>query len=61
MAESGRTSWQELLIEAVRARPALYDKAHKDYKDVRGVKYNLWNDIFSEMVAHGFGETFTSE
>lgn len=53
-ANPNHMSWQEFLIELVRARPAVYDKHHRDYKEGRGIKVNLWKDISDSMVDAGF-------
>ena len=56
-SESGRDSddddenrkFNEMLIEAVRAKPLLYDKSLRDYKD--GEKINLaWRKIGEELI-----------
>ena len=45
----GDDTAKEYLIELVRARPVLYSKAHKDFKDSRTVKRNNWSDIAKEI------------
>ena len=52
--DENNMSWQEFLIEAMRCRPALYDKHHTDYKDSRGVKANLWKDVTSTLLDAGY-------
>ena len=42
---------KEHLIELVRARPVLYSKAHKDFKDSRTIKRNNWDDIAKELAS----------
>ena len=45
--------WQDMLIEAVRRRPVLWDKSHLDFKDECGIKRNNWVDVAKEMVLAG--------
>lgn len=52
--------WQEALIEAVRCRPVLFDKTHKDYKDARGIKKNNWLDVAKE-VTEATGDVLTGK
>ena len=47
-------SWQELLIELVRANPCIYEKSHRDYYDDQGVKANCWKKISDSMIKAGF-------
>ena len=51
--------WQEMLIEAVRRRPVLWDKSHIDFKDGRGVKRNNWVDVAAEVMLAVEGFTTT--
>jgi hypothetical protein len=37
------------LIELVRARPILYDRASAQYKDSRLRKLNNWKDVAEEL------------
>ena len=46
-------TWQEFLIEAVRARPALYSKNSRDYFDSTVTK-NLWRDVTGMLLGAGF-------
>ena len=45
--------WQDMLIEAVRRRPVLWDKSHIDFKDECGIKRNNWVDMAKEMMLAG--------
>ena len=47
--------WQEILIEAVRRRPVLWDISHIDFKDGRGVKRNNWVDVAMEVMLVVYG------
>ena len=49
-------TFQEFLIELVRARPCLYDKTHPDYFDTRGVKANNWEDVAHQLLEAGFSK-----
>jgi hypothetical protein len=40
---------KEFLIELVRVRPVLYNKLDGNFKDVRTIKKNNWDDVASEM------------
>ena len=51
--------WQEMLIEAVRRRPVLWEKSHIDFKDGRGVKRNNWVDVAAEVMLAVEGFTTT--
>ena len=52
--DENNMSWQKFLIEAVRCRPALYDKHHTDYKDSRCVKANLREDVTFMLLDAGY-------
>ena len=49
MSDKENTSWQELLIELVRASPCLYDKSHPDFFDDRGTKAHCWKRIAEQL------------
>lgn len=52
MADSKKDdSYKEYLISLVRARPVLYSKSEKAYKDSRTVKKNNWEDITKELAS----------
>lgn len=38
----------ELLIDLVRSRPYLYDKTHREYKDMK-MKENAWGEMADVM------------
>ena len=52
--DNSTMTWQEFLIECVRARPCLYDKYDVIFSDTRGVKANAWGEIVGELIAAGF-------
>lgn len=54
------SSWQEIIIEAVRARPCLWDKLHPNYKDTRTIKKNNWMDVAS-LLTEKTGTPYTGE
>lgn len=39
----------ELLINAVKERPALFDKSNKDYAN-KIIKKNLWGEVYSVVI-----------
>ena len=52
MAEgSNDDNHNEFLIELVRARPVLFSKKDKNFKDSRTVKKNNWEDVARETAA----------
>ena len=51
--------WKDILIEAVRRRPVLWDKSHIGFKDGRGVKWNNWVDVATEVTLAVDGFTTT--
>lgn len=55
MSSENETSetWQEHLIELVRVRPCLYDKANRNYYD-KDVKANNWKDVSSQLLEAGY-------
>jgi len=46
---------EEKLIDLVRERPILYDKAHPNYKD-RNMKENTWTRIQEQLDTHLTGK-----
>ena len=54
MSDKENTSWQELLIELVRASPCLYDKSHPDFFDDRGTKAHCWKRIAEQLKEAGY-------
>ena len=46
--ESLKDSVKEYFIEFVRARPVLYSKSHKDFKDSRKIKRNYCDEMVEE-------------
>ena len=50
--------YEESLILAVQEFPAIYDKAHPQYKErgPGGVVQNIWRDIFDKLVAMGYDD-----
>lgn len=54
--DTSSITWQEFLIELVRARACLYDKCHPDYFDTRGAKANNWEDVARLLKEAGFAK-----
>ena len=50
--ESSKLAVEEVIIDQVRERPALYDKSHPDYNS-RLVKDNIWKEIGKELKIPG--------